>query len=300
MRAEFSEFSYGYAVIREYEIRLSTHLKVAPFLPSLRFEKYVGYDVRVVANKNIFLQFKIPEYLEDRRAKEWMRIKQPYYRFKLDNPLQLYTLISLSQMSAHNIVRYVAPVFYRLGELDNYFKSHSIFSNSVFIPPDQIVGKNIRSLGSTEHAIVYFSNNEFFVFSEPRRINLKDEDLDIIKSFKKELQFIHLSEYILNMRKMTLDLIDHLLREYFIFPDKKEVHTNNTYLHKQLEERYKFITSIEGELKSYKDITEEVNSIKNIFHMLSQFYSLFLGIIPYFIINEKLILNREMEAVENA
>ena len=299
MKAEFSEFSYGYSVIREYETRLGKHIKAAPLLPSLRFERLVGYDVKIVANKNIFLQFKISEYLRDCRAREWENVRRPYYRFKLDNPMQLYHLVNLSQVSSNNIVRYVAPVFHESMDFDNYFVSNSILQNSIFIPPEQIIGKNILTLSRrNKYIIAYFSNNEFFIFSKPHKIILK-EDSDIVKSFKRELKFITLLEYISDMRRMTLNFIDRLLKGYYEYTDKKET-TYNRFLSEQLEKRYKFITGIEGELREYENIGDEEIALRNIIRIMSQFYALFVGVLPYLIINEENVLTIQREVSENA
>ncbi len=60
--ADFSEFSYGYAVVRQAEDLLATigaGLVGAPTLPSLLKENTVGYDAELVAvDFALFLQFK--------------------------------------------------------------------------------------------------------------------------------------------------------------------------------------------------------------------------------------------------
>ena len=59
MRAGFSEFSYGFAVVYEF---ITGHPGViaAPEFPSLRSESQTGYDVRIpTPGFPWFLQFKL-------------------------------------------------------------------------------------------------------------------------------------------------------------------------------------------------------------------------------------------------
>jgi hypothetical protein len=61
---EFSEFTYGYAVMRETETFLTKHagaLTRAPEQPSLIKENTVGYDAKLVTvDLAVLLQFKVP------------------------------------------------------------------------------------------------------------------------------------------------------------------------------------------------------------------------------------------------
>ena len=63
---EFSEFTYGYAVMQETEKFLTQHagsLTMAPDQPSLITENIVGYDAKfVTVDFAVLLQFKVPFY----------------------------------------------------------------------------------------------------------------------------------------------------------------------------------------------------------------------------------------------
>jgi hypothetical protein len=59
VKAEFSEFSYGFAVTSEVDERLGDDLIAAPVFPSLRQERDLGWDVKLrVAGDSMYLQFK--------------------------------------------------------------------------------------------------------------------------------------------------------------------------------------------------------------------------------------------------
>ena len=65
MKAEFSEFTYGFSVIRELSEKYS--FSEVPIFPSLIDEGKIGggYDVNTeIEGIPFFLQFKLSEYLE--------------------------------------------------------------------------------------------------------------------------------------------------------------------------------------------------------------------------------------------
>jgi hypothetical protein len=69
MQSDFSEFSYGYACLREAE-SIITELYTtagAPVLPSLREENRLGWDAKLsTVEYALFLQFKRTDYVSRR------------------------------------------------------------------------------------------------------------------------------------------------------------------------------------------------------------------------------------------
>src|SRR3989337_2361193 len=118
MRAEFSEFSYGFAVSAELARTLRPRLTIAPIFPSLRKEAHLGWDVKLpIRGIPYFIQFKLAEALTRSSAAEWRYYGQPYYRIYLHKARrsnQHNLLKNLANKSLH--VYYVAPRFYRIGE----------------------------------------------------------------------------------------------------------------------------------------------------------------------------------------
>lgn len=69
MDADFSEFSFGYAAIREAESTLTEVYRAAgaPTLPSLELEEQLGWDAKVpTLDYALFLQFKRQTYVSRR------------------------------------------------------------------------------------------------------------------------------------------------------------------------------------------------------------------------------------------
>ena len=265
MKSELSEFSYGYSIIREFENRLGPNMKAVPLLPSLRKEKKLGYDVKIVANKSIFLQFKLSQYMT-KRAREGAYMKGAYYRFNLDNISQFFALLNLSQIDSGNIVRYVAPLFHKLDEFNIYFFNDEVIKHSIFIPPTAIFNKKITVL-MQKHKVVYNSNDKFFIFSEPYEISLKDE-MDIFKAYETNLKYISIYEYILQLTNIALKLIENLKEKYEYMPYNGNMEELATYFENKLSESRK-----------------NIDNIENTILLLSKFYPVFTGIIPHLIVN---------------
>ena|SRR2546425_11388435 len=71
MRADISEFSFGYAVTEALAQRWRPNLTAAPVFPSLLEEGKVGYDVKLQRRGvPIFLQFKVSERMVRATARE--------------------------------------------------------------------------------------------------------------------------------------------------------------------------------------------------------------------------------------
>ena len=83
MKSEFSEFTYGYALIEEISRELS--FDCAPIFPSLIQEgKSGGYDANIeLQGKPYFLQFKRSDYLSRSNSKHYGLFNGPYFRFDI-------------------------------------------------------------------------------------------------------------------------------------------------------------------------------------------------------------------------
>jgi hypothetical protein len=142
VHAQFSEFSYGFAVTHELVARSAGRIVAAPELPSLIKEgqKGGGYDVKIsFRGWPLFLQFKLAEYLSRSTAGQWADFCRPYYRFWLHAPRhfdQQQLLLDLE--SAGNLVFYAAPAFHQVAELDASFRSASVAGRSCYFRPSDI------------------------------------------------------------------------------------------------------------------------------------------------------------------
>ena len=137
MKAEFSEFSYGFALAFEIMNVLYPTASGAPFFPSLQREASLGYDINfTAAGWPLFLQFKLADYMT-RRAKYSRLYNGPFYRVAVHRRKdsdQHNLLKSLATREPE--VYYVAPAFRRQRDFNRLFVNDEVFTNTVFIPLD--------------------------------------------------------------------------------------------------------------------------------------------------------------------
>jgi hypothetical protein len=147
MRSQISEFSYGYALTEKLVRRRGDLITDAPLFPSLREEgkQGFGYDVKIDLGTTVFIQFKLSEFLNTRRAKEIRKyalnppLKLPIYRMKLRSSKysnQHASLLSLEKKGES--VYYAAPIFHKPKELRDFYLRNQVIENTVFIRPSQI------------------------------------------------------------------------------------------------------------------------------------------------------------------
>ena len=158
MRAEFSEFQFGYSVTKEIEDEY--YENIIPFIPNQRQEADVGYDVRFTGEfTTLYLQYKLAELLTNEKAKEWEDFEQKYFRFKIypaNVSTQHNTLYDLANSDSRNKVYYCAPLFITLS---NFIRCHStpaILSQSVAVNC-----KNLQRIAEDDkHCFCYAINND--------------------------------------------------------------------------------------------------------------------------------------------
>ncbi|WP_147917258.1 hypothetical protein [Ruania zhangjianzhongii] len=156
--AQFSEFAYGYAVIREAEqllTRLGAAITGAPVLPSLITENTVGYDANLVAvDFSLFLQFKRSFHVSalhpvgpcgspgGRPHCTWAYWMKEHYRFAADTTSNQFhamrgyeDAVALGYTAGLSV--YTAPGFATNAELDQAYQSGAILDRSVAVLPSE-------------------------------------------------------------------------------------------------------------------------------------------------------------------
>ena len=154
MRAQFSEFSYGFAFTHE----LVNHLPgitVAPQFPSLVAEGKAGYDMSVpILGVPMFFQYKLSEFLEGRAAKYWRNHGGSHFRFGATSPRKSPQHNLLKDLAdSGKLVLYVAPGFYGLHDFNSAYRQNRISASSVCVPV-----RKLRRLGIDEYLHVTFTN----------------------------------------------------------------------------------------------------------------------------------------------
>lgn len=84
---------------------------------------------------SVFLQFKRPEYLQGPAAKQWKMWNHPYYRFKRSKEQQQVLGRLERRLGVQAVVRYAAPAFHTLGELEAAQLAGTVITNSGHVPP---------------------------------------------------------------------------------------------------------------------------------------------------------------------
>jgi hypothetical protein len=172
MIPEFSEFSFGFALVHELANGFGRQLGIAPVFPSLYAEGQPGggYDVALTPGFPLFLQFKLSEYMVRRTASEWHLFGQPYYRFWMHAPRHSEQHALLLDLDVDpNLVYYVAPRIHTSQALNDAFLAEDLVTNSVFVRP-----RHIAQLPSDGYHCIAFSpvGIDGWICSEPRRTEI--------------------------------------------------------------------------------------------------------------------------------
>lgn len=200
--AEFSEFSYGYALTDNIVHGGFSATGGAPVFPSLFAEGSAGggYDVKIpLYPVPIFLQFKIPQVVGRRSFKMPAGFIKPYLRMPLRTrePNQHKLLLDLE--SGGNIVAYATPNFWETGRLDAYYAVQTVPNQTTYFPPSRI-----GPLDEESHHVAYCPGNpDAWVFSEPRKLG---------RGFGAESFGVRVSEAVNGARKQEpLNFMNNLL-----------------------------------------------------------------------------------------
>lgn len=90
------------------------------------------------ARGNLFIQYKVPEYLSTKRANHWNLFQAPFYRFAIDSPWgQFETLVDLErQVGLNALVIYASPIFHTVVDLCQ----KDVIRDSLLVKPSDLEG----------------------------------------------------------------------------------------------------------------------------------------------------------------
>lgn len=173
--AEFNESTYAFKVTAEVSQYLTNQqaLTAFPFIPTLRAEADLGYDVSIGARWGmIYLQYKIPEYMFGPTAREYGWLNHSYFRFTVksdettNGSIQHNVLCALEtrETPLGGGVCYVAPIFLTDADFLTYYQTDTVIEQSVFASP-----LHLGTIARDElHRYTYTSQADVVPFSEPR------------------------------------------------------------------------------------------------------------------------------------
>lgn len=180
MKAEFSEFSYGFA-FTENLIRSNSHMASAPAFLNNAQEFQQGCDLILKLDSRpwnpLFFQFKISDVMTNRRAREISEYHLPihprFFRMSLhknNSFSQQRALANLGKKFPHSVF-YAAPRFHRYLDLNVNFRNGEVHNRSILFSPVDIENANI-SYSSDNHSIAYKADWSYgWLCSRPKEVN---------------------------------------------------------------------------------------------------------------------------------
>lgn len=215
MKSEFNETTYQTVFICEFYKTFNQVLGRPPIIPSLITEGDSGYDAELRLRsskglKSIFLQFKIPAYME-----KWDSCIQDhrFYKIKitkLSKSKQHNLLVNLSRRG--EAVFYNTPIFHRDLDLVSFSANSQVVSQSRFFNPQEIgyIQDNLQ------HHIKYDVNGDKAFFqSDPRQVQIQ-KDFEAILNLTQEIE----EDYSLKLLKKLFDIYKEVYGFEFFLPDK--------------------------------------------------------------------------------
>ncbi len=186
MQPDFSEFSYGYAIVDELVHWHNVGLKFAPVFPSLYQEgqRGMGYDVELYRKEGVplFLQFKTSHYMKGPRTLEFREgtFDAPFYRMFLRpyrHSNQHKELLDLERKG--NEVYYSAPSFHNMNELNSAYLQHKVKDRSLWVNPS-VIG-DLPDDGN--HHVSFRLPSTIVVHSVPKKLEVRAD----YENFEKNL-----------------------------------------------------------------------------------------------------------------
>ena len=283
MKPEFSEFTYGFALVNELTNLPSC--TAVPIFPSLREEGETGgYDVEILQKEGeiLNLQFKLSELLKNRNAREFNlaghHLSLPYYRFEITSRRISKQHSLLQAVETQNpLTYYVAPAFHLKDELDTYWNSDQVARQSVFVRPSSIGDL----LDDYSHRICFDGSSlaryQAYLFSDPKRI-----EIDTFRSFSEIVS----SQ--VEKREILAHSIERGLRNYaFVIGQRTEitpplrVDTDSIEMRIQSEEREILpilLERIYGQLQEFESDRSNPREGANLLRLFAEVSTVFGGV----------------------
>lgn len=238
MNVGFSETQFVIACLHEmFTFFENNHFQYTFTMPTQRMEAILGYDAQINLNNinldeeiiPIFLQFKVPEYMESKNAKErgdfYNGHALPYYRIHVWPHCVSNQHNILVDFARENLyVFYCTPEF---RNFDEVLHNHTVLDNTVLISCRELP----HNYGSDKHVITYCPGFQYACWhSKVKRIqrtkfNLREIEsyelkmgdfLDIIRNiYEKNNGLTYIKKY--NDNAEAIDFLQHIFIETGIF-----------------------------------------------------------------------------------
>lgn len=176
MKVGYTEFSFGFAFTENIIRSRPLAPNRTPYFPNLIQEATLGYDVRLDFDAlPVFYQFKLPELLIRRNAREYARLHDqglnlPYFRMPImrANQSDQHRLLIDWETAHPGRVHYSSPNFIDPAGFNQAFSNCSVHTESILISP--LAMGPIHD--TDEHCYVYNRGAmQGWFCSEPLKIN---------------------------------------------------------------------------------------------------------------------------------
>lgn len=148
---------------------------------------------------SMILQYKRPEHLRGSRAAQWSFWKTPYFRFERREP-QHRALRRLDRLLLeHAVVRYAAPAFWQVSELEAAIVTRSVLDRSGFVAPTALGSHRVWTFtepGTTGRANPSGRSAHFEAIEELLRLGQTDSErllpqrVDGIEALSEHLEVV--------------------------------------------------------------------------------------------------------------
>lgn len=181
-----SEYSYGFGATFEVcNLLRAVGLSVVPYLPNLREEAGLGFDVAFgKPGRPLFLQFKLGQQLQrfvSTRATPTAPtgLSRPFWRYQIDTaePNGQFDMLVKAELGGAEVY-YVSPRFADWDVYRTHFEQAAVLEHSLLVTPVEIM-RRLSGSGQPDgrHKIVYGRSN-VHVCSQP--VRLSETQLDSI------------------------------------------------------------------------------------------------------------------------
>ncbi len=216
------EFCFNYEFCNRYGFSLAA----APYIPTQREEKELGYDVKfeVISGgitQYFFFQHKISrfaEHLAGRNRRFYEVFNAPYYRVPI-NKDQQNTLYDLDILTG--CAYYTFPLFTTYDELNLNFSRNTVLNES-----RKVSARKLDKINDNDrhNLIINNSGNLAQFLSEPKNVHIEVIDKEFVYSDRKRLTSDLLTEWVEEIEEELSEGFDHFFSLY-----KKETKTYSNF-----------------------------------------------------------------------
>ena len=256
MKANFSEFSYGFSFTENLMKNSTVRPGAAPVFLCPFDEKKFGYDVKIdLAGVPVFFQFKRSERMIRDNAREikhnyLSRSYAPYYRISLHKDNSYGQHLNLINLESKNpgLVYYVAPEFHRRRKLNKFFLGSNVPKRSAWFSPN-----NIGHLsGNAIHTVCFKPNKKYaYLCSEPKRVK-KHSYNEVIELINKKL----------DNEKTPKAFLERTL------PDTKQIFSGTLTKSKVFDSEREFNNYYEKALSSFRSVDDDDESTLEVYKLM--------------------------------